>query len=52
VDESVSITFKLHDLSQDVEETTDVARDHPEIVKSMHALLKKYVSEGRSTSRR
>ncbi len=33
----------LHDLANDLEETTDVSRDHPERVKAMHALLKKIV---------
>ena len=49
VDDAFPVSFMLHDLGEDIEETTDVSRDHPETVKEMHALLKKYVSEGRST---
>lgn len=45
-------SFVLHDLSNDVEETADVSRDHPEMVKEMHALLKKYLREGRSIGKR
>lgn len=52
VDNTFPVSFELHDLSHDIEETTDISRDHPEMVKEMHALLKKYVREGRSTSRR
>jgi len=52
VDDSFPVSFKLHDLSKDIEETTDVSRDHPKIVKEMHVLLKKYVREGRSNGRR
>ncbi|MCP4853918.1 MAG: arylsulfatase [Fuerstiella sp.] len=52
VDDAVPVSFVLHDLSSDIEETTDVSHDHPEIVKQMHALLRKYVSDGTSNSRR
>ena len=45
-------SFVLHALSNDVEETADVSRDHPEMVKEMHALLKKYLREGRSIGKR
>jgi arylsulfatase A len=49
----VDITFPaslvLHDLSIDIEETTDVSGKYPGTVKEMHALLRKYVREGRST---
>jgi hypothetical protein len=46
------VSFVLHDLGKDIEETTDVSRNHPGMVKEMHALLKKYVREGRSNGRR
>ena len=52
VDDAFPVSFVLHDLSKDIEETTDVSRDHPGMVKEMHSLLKKYVSEGRSNSKR
>lgn len=48
LDEATPVSFVLYDLSRDVEETTDVSRSHPEKVREMHALLKKYVREGRS----
>ncbi len=35
-----------------MQETTDVSRNHPWMVKEMHSLLKKYVREGRSNGRR
>jgi len=49
VDETFPVSFALYDLDKDIEETTDVSRDHPERVKEMHTLLKKYVRDGRST---
>jgi arylsulfatase A-like enzyme len=52
VDDAFPVSFVLHDLGNDVEETTDVSRKHPGMVKEMHALLKKYVREGRSNERR
>ena len=52
LDDAFPVTFALHDLSKDIEETTDVSRSHPVVVKEMHALLKKYVRDGRSTGRR
>ena len=52
VDNAFPVSFVLHDLSKDVEETTDVSRNHPGMVKEMHALLKKYVREGRSNGSR
>jgi arylsulfatase A len=52
VDDSLPASFVLHDLSKDIEETTDVSSNHPETVKEMHALLKEYVREGRSDGRR
>ena len=51
VDDAVPASFVLHDLSKDVEETTDVSGNHPEMVNEMHSLLKKYVREGRSNGR-
>ncbi len=47
-DDAFPATFTLYDLDKDIEETTDVSRSHPEKVKNMHALLKRYVREGRS----
>lgn len=49
--DSFPVSFELYDLSKDIEETTDVSRNHPEIVKEMHALLKQYVREDRSDGR-
>ncbi|NOY01020.1 MAG: hypothetical protein GXP30_15025, partial [Verrucomicrobia bacterium] len=48
-DDTFSASFTLYDLDKNIEETTDVSHNHPEMVKEMHALLKKYVKEGRST---
>lgn len=39
----------LFDLETDIGETQDLADQHPEVVEKLTALLKKYVSEGRST---
>jgi arylsulfatase A len=50
-DDAFPVSFVLHDLSKDIEETTDVSGDHPTIVQEMHALLKKYVRQGRSIDR-
>ena len=47
-DDTFPVSFVLHDLGKDIEETTDVSHNHPGMVKEMHALLKKYVREGRS----
>jgi arylsulfatase A-like enzyme len=52
VDDDFPATFTLYNLSKDIEETTDVSRNHPELVKEMHALLKQYVRDGRSTGKR
>ena len=52
VDDAYPVSFVLHDLGNDIEEIADVSRNHPGRVKEMHALLKKYVREGRSASRR
>jgi len=51
VDDAFPVSFVLYDLTQDIEETTDVSRSHPAKVKEMHALLKKYVRAGRSKGR-
>jgi arylsulfatase A len=40
---------QLYDLSTDIKEQHNVQATHPEIVKSMTALLEKYVQDGRST---
>ncbi len=48
-DDTFPASFTLHDLNKDIEEITDVSHNHPEVVKEMHTLLKKYVKEGRST---
>lgn len=48
LDDTVPVSFVLYDLGKDIEETTDVSRDHPGMVKQMHALLKKYVRGGKS----
>jgi arylsulfatase A-like enzyme len=51
VDDSYPVAFVLHDLQADPKETADISNAHPEIVKNMHALLKKYVRDGRSNGR-
>jgi arylsulfatase A len=51
VEDAFPISAELHDLDKDIEETTDVSATHPQMVKEMHALLKKYVREGRSNGR-
>jgi arylsulfatase A-like enzyme len=52
VDDAFPVSFVLHDLSKDIEETTDISRNHPDMVTEMHALLKKYVRAGRSNGKR
>lgn len=52
LDDDVPVSYVLYDLGKDMHETTDVSRSHPEKVKAMHALLKKYVREGRSNDGR
>jgi arylsulfatase A len=52
VDDTTPVSFALHDLSKDIEETTDISTDHPALVKEMHALLIKYVRNGRSDGKR
>jgi arylsulfatase A len=51
VDDDFPVTFTLYDLKKDIEETTDVSGAHPQLIKEMHALLKKYAREGRSDGR-
>lgn len=48
LEESTPVSFVLHDLSQDVEETTDISRDHPKAVREMHELLKEYLRDDRT----
>lgn len=52
LDDAFPVSFVLYDLQKDIEETTDISRQHPETVKEMHALLKKYVREGKSNGSR
>jgi len=52
LDESFPVSTALHDLSKDIEETTDISHEHPTVVKNMHALLRQYVQEGRSNDRK
>ena len=52
LDDTFPVSYVLHDLGKDIEETTDVAGDHPQLVKELHALLKKYVRADRSSKRR
>ena len=47
LDDVIPVSFALHDLSKDIGETVDVSGQHPERVKAMHALLKRYVRERR-----
>jgi arylsulfatase A-like enzyme len=51
VDDAFPVSCELYDLSNDIEETTDVSRNHPKIVNEMHELLKQYVRAGRSDGR-
>lgn len=51
LDDSFPVSFELHDLKNDIEETTNVSAKRPRLVREMHALLKKYVREGRSNRR-
>ena len=48
LDEGVPVSFTLHNLGKDMDESIDVSRKFPERVKAMHALLKRYVRDGRS----
>ncbi len=40
---------QLYDMSADQHEQHNVAADHPEVVKELTGLLKKYIADGRST---
>ena len=40
--------LKLFDLDNDIKETTNVAEEHPEVVKALSATLKHYRVSGRS----
>lgn len=51
LDDNFPVSFVLHNLENDIEETTDVSRNHPDLVNEMHSLLKKYVRERRSNGR-
>lgn len=51
LDDAFPISYVLYDLKKDIEETTNISHKHPEVVKEMHALLKKYVQEGKSNNR-
>ncbi|MFT3824326.1 MAG: arylsulfatase [Chitinophagaceae bacterium] len=42
-------SIQLYDLSTDIKEQHNVQAEHPDMVRSMLALLEKYVKEGRST---
>ena len=48
LDDSIPIAYTLYNLDQDIEENTDIAKQHPQQVQQMHALLKQYVKTGRS----
>jgi len=48
LNESFPVSFMLHDLSRDCEETKDVSSEYPEIVREMHAVLRKYMLHSRS----
>jgi arylsulfatase A len=50
-DDDFPVSLVLYDLGKDIEETTDVSRNHPGMVKELHALLKEYVRQGRSNGR-
>ncbi len=52
LDDAVPVSFVLHNLDRDIEETTDVSDRHPDVVNHMHALLKNYVQAGRSNHRK
>ncbi len=39
----------LFNLDEDIGETQNIANQHPEVVEKLSALLKRYISEGRST---
>ena len=41
--------IQLYDVENDIEETTNVYKDHPDVVTELVAVLEKYVKNGRST---
>jgi arylsulfatase A-like enzyme len=49
LDDSLPVSYSLYDLSNDIKETTDISENHPELVKELHDLLKKYIKDGRSS---
>lgn len=42
--------IQLYNMQKDISETTNIEVGHPEIVKELTALMKNYISNGRSTS--
>ncbi|WP_339743085.1 arylsulfatase [uncultured Rubinisphaera sp.] len=48
LNESVTATYTLYDLGEDIEETTDISKQHPVQISQMLILLKQYVKTGRS----
>ncbi len=41
--------FSLFDLDKDLGETQNIVEQHPEVVETLSALLKRYINDGRST---
>ncbi len=41
--------WQLYDLSRDRKETSNLIKDHPEVVKDLTSVLRRYVEKGRST---
>ncbi|MBD3675309.1 MAG: arylsulfatase [Planctomycetaceae bacterium] len=41
--DNIPVTYRLYDLDQDLEESTNIADKHPAKVKELHVLLKQYV---------
>lgn len=39
-----------YNLKDDIGESDNIASDHPEVVKSLLAIMKRYIAHGRSTS--
>jgi len=52
LDDDATVSFVLYDLNNNIEETIDVSEDYPKMVQEMHALLKKYIQDNRSISRK
>ena len=48
LDDAVPVSFILNDLGRDPEEATNVSGQHTALVRTMHALLKKYLKDNRS----